>query len=753
MKKFFINPLYLGVIVCMALAGCQNPLDPPEKAALPQGRGRVAVNIGTSAANGAARTIGPLTTAFSKYELAFAGPELMDPVEATPGTETEVELPIGDWTITATGYGSNEAEVARGSADVAVTSGDIGEVEIILSPLTVDSPGIFKYTVLHNSPVGYNLMRLPFTLAISTAAGEAVETISLTMGTFSHQYNSGNRSLAPGEYLAQIQAGYYGGTTAKYVGLTEVFHIYSGLETEFYHAFTDDDSQETVTQFDLTSLVTAPVAWETPDETFGANNQYATAGASGLLPNASLTTVSWLEADGSTPVEDIFATNTVYKARVALAPASGYTFMGVPQNSFIYTGAQVVNAANSGELTITFPATANHSIDDVTVSPASPSVAQGDQAQFSAVVTGTAAGGGAITPPQTVSWSVSGNLSEQTSIATDGLLTIALAETATSLTVKASSAMDTSVYGEATVTVTKLVTGHEPEEGEVSIFTDGPGADTTLGTLRYTLTNAQAGDTITFFGVTPGETTITLQSPLPQITVSLTIEGNGITLTPSEQWTASATSQLLYNNSTEAVTIRRVHFKNGLGEARGAAIYSKGALTLESCIFSGNKGTTYGTMYLSGTNLIVRGCTFFNNGPASASGAAIFKTSGQGHSLTMTGNLFYKNTATSVRQVVAVSGMTVTASYNVVDVAFGSSGTGNTKNSGWDAGTGDKTTLNDADDLTIEGDPFDTTTFVPVSGLESFLPSGLTDFPATDFYGTTRSFPGAPGAVAVAPGS
>jgi hypothetical protein len=82
----------------------------------------------------------------------------------------------------------------------------------------------------------------------------------------------------------------------------------------------------------------------------------------------------------------------------------------------------------------------------------------------------------------------------------------------------------------------------------------------------------------------------------------------------------------------------------------------------------------------------------------------------------------------------------VSASYNVVDVAYGT-GSGQ---AGWAAGTGD-TTLTA---LSISGDPFNTTTFVPVSGLGSVVPSGLTDYPAQDFNGATRTFPNAPGAVA-----
>jgi hypothetical protein len=112
-------------------------------------------------------------------------------------------------------------------------------------------------------------------------------------------------------------------------------------------------------------------------------------------------------------------------------------------------------------------------------------------------------------------------------------------------------------------------------------------------------------------------------------------------------------------------------------------------------------------------------------------------SSDEDKTLTLTGNIFYGNST----DVVNKSNGTIIASYNVVDAAFG---TGTTQ-AGWDAGTGDTT----FGDLSISGDPFDLTTFFPVSGLQSpgVLPSALPGFPATDFYGETRTFPGAPGAV------
>jgi hypothetical protein len=140
--------------------------------------------------------------------------------------------------------------------------------------------------------------------------------------------------------------------------------------------------------------------------------------------------------------------------------------------------------------------------------------------------------------------------------------------------------------------------------------------------------------------------------------------------------------------------------------------------------------------------MTIRGCTFYGNRSTAqiGRGGAVYFY-GPEKTLTLTGNLFYGNAATNEYPVVwnYNSSGTITASYNVVDTAFG---TGDTQ-CGWNGGTGDTTFTA----LSITGDPFDTTSFVPVSGLQNILPSPApAGFPATDFYGSNRTTR-VPGAV------
>jgi hypothetical protein len=87
-------------------------------------------------------------------------------------------------------------------------------------------------------------------------------------------------------------------------------------------------------------------------------------GIPGADPGANPAVVSAFSLDGlvTAPVRGAahtgaFAASTVYRAVLTLAAKSGYTFTGVVSDTFTYTGAAVTNAANSGTVTIVFPAT------------------------------------------------------------------------------------------------------------------------------------------------------------------------------------------------------------------------------------------------------------------------------------------------------------------------------------------------------------------------------------------------------------
>jgi len=255
-------------------------------------------------------------------------------------------------------------------------------------------------------------------------------------------------------------------------------------------------------------------------------------------------------------------------------------------------------------------------------------------------------------------------------------------------------------------------------------------------TLYYVLDHAQDGDIINI-DLTSAGNVIELTGSLPTISKNITIKGNGVTIMRDSSTSDKFT--LLRINSSGAVTISRVHFKDGQTEYWGGAIYNQGKLTLESCVFSGNRNintnNASGGAINSQGNTTVMGCSFYDNS-TDGYGGAILLTSG---TLTLSGNLFYGNDAPNGKAITPYyGGGTVTSlGYNIVDVPLG---TGNTQ-SGW---------APHITDVYRAASPFVNAAggdLTPVSGVKSIIPSRPANFPAKDFNGNDRTFPGAPGAI------
>jgi len=259
---------------------------------------------------------------------------------------------------------------------------------------------------------------------------------------------------------------------------------------------------------------------------------------------------------------------------------------------------------------------------------------------------------------------------------------------------------------------------------------------TTNGTLRNIIGSANDGDVIE---ISSSVTTIQLNKEIA-ISKNITIVGNGVIITPSGSFPDKGNS-LLSVSSGKAVTVRRVHFKSGKdsdtdGAGKGSAIYNRGTLTVESCIFTINNAVQGGAIYNSENSTTANGCTFYNN--SATTGGAIYINYG---TLTLTGNLFYGNTATTGPVVYRNGGTVTSGGYNVSDVMLVTFNSGS-----W---TGGKSTDTTFSSLSISGKPFNDNFAPPIgSVLNSYMPStAITGFPLTDFFGNTRNWPGSPGAV------
>jgi hypothetical protein len=128
----------------------------------------------------------------------------------------------------------------------------------------------------------------------------------------------------------------------------------------------------------------------------------------------------------------------------SVSPASGeavdFSESGANPQTFTVTAAD----GSTAEYTVTV---ATNMITGVSVSPATPTVTRGTSQAFTADVTKTG------NPATTVTWGVDSVIS---SIDPSGVLTVPVAETASTLTVTATSTANPGVSGAATVTVTDL---------------------------------------------------------------------------------------------------------------------------------------------------------------------------------------------------------------------------------------------------------------------------------------------------------
>ena len=162
-------------------------------------------------------------------------------------------------------------------------------------------------------------------------------------------------------------------------------------------------------------------------------------------------------------------------------------------------------------------------------------------------------------------------------------------------------------------------------------------ADSGAGSLRQTIADAAAGDTITFDSALSGQTiilasTLTLDRNITidgsSLALSITISGNnavrvlyvnsGVTvilnsLTVSNGYVYNEDGSGLYNNGALTV-IDSTFSDNNTVWGSGGGIYSKGALTVHNSTFSDNLASIAGGGILnSGGNATITNSTFSGN--------------------------------------------------------------------------------------------------------------------------------------------
>jgi hypothetical protein len=171
--------------------------------------------------------------------------------------------------------------------------------------------------------------------------------------------------------------------------------------------------------------------------------------AGSLTPSFSAGESSYAVSVEST-VSSITITATANHAAAAVSGAGTYSLNTGSGNVFSITVIAEDGTQRNYTLTVTRAApevVETPEVLTVTVSPSAVSIEAGGTQQFTANV---AVAGGAA---QTVTWSVAGKTSESTVINSNGRLAVGRDETAATLTVTATSTVNTAKWGAATVTV------------------------------------------------------------------------------------------------------------------------------------------------------------------------------------------------------------------------------------------------------------------------------------------------------------
>jgi hypothetical protein len=196
------------------------------------GTGRVSIVIEGTGTDETGRTLFPSAPVFSKYELTFTpkGTQTApDPVTVQGGARHSLNLPAGNWTITAVGYvhiegisgiANGDYEAARGEQDVTVYSSSSTTIVMIDIKGGVEEgqKGVFSYDI--TLPVGLDSAFLQ----IYTLAGAQTSERSLTLPAGGP---SGSFALDAGYYLLKIKQTKSGKDTIH----AELVHIYGGLTT------------------------------------------------------------------------------------------------------------------------------------------------------------------------------------------------------------------------------------------------------------------------------------------------------------------------------------------------------------------------------------------------------------------------------------------------------------------------------------------------------------------------------------------
>jgi hypothetical protein len=328
MKKSYVPfvPALISFGLLLILTGCTDIFAPPIAPA------KTGLRITVSDGSKAERTLLPEKKPdIDTYILEFENKG--DPTVKYPlppdtsititGGETEMileDLDEGVWIITAKGYTEEDVLVAEGEIEIDYDGGN-GELTIDLYPVTTGDPGTFTYDVtITASDIDRAVLDI---LSYSTRTSVLANVVNLSTNS------SDSIELPAGYYLMTVKLVK---TDTTFATDTHVVHIYSGMETNYSNAFSNDDFS--IFKFEIAAgnlvINAVPAKDEDPDDITVTVPSDA---------NYEVEPIEWFDDEDltNTLLTENFAPDTVYRAEITLTAATGYTFTG-------YTGTWTVNS-------------------------------------------------------------------------------------------------------------------------------------------------------------------------------------------------------------------------------------------------------------------------------------------------------------------------------------------------------------------------------------------------------------------------
>ena len=472
---------------------------------------------------------------------------------------------------------------------------------------------------------------------------------------------------------------------------------------------TTKSGSATATVVTPTTVTSVTVTPSTVSVEKGATQQFT---ATVLGTGNPSTAVTWsVAASGSQPVTSTISST----GQLTVAPGEVNTVLIVKATS-------TSDATKSGTATVNVKAaTGVTTVTGVTVSPDRVDVPKGSTYQFTAGVSGTG------NPSQDVTWTLTGN-GAGTSISPAGLLTIASGETASTLTVKATSKADPTKSGTATVTVTAQIT--------INSVTVSPAkVDVQKGeTFPFTATVAGVGrvpQDVTW-SVTGGVSGTTI-SPAGILTVAVNETATTLTVTAKSTINDKV-------SGTATATVVTVTTVTGVAVSPSNADMQKGTTQQFTAIVTGVGGPSQNVTWSvsgggSGTSISQAGVLTVAAGETAAT-------------LTVTAKSTADTTKAGTATVTIITVTSVTVSPSPVDVEKGAtqlfkatvSGAGNpSQNVAWSVTGGvSGTTISQAGILTIAADETAATLTVTAKSAVDGTKSGTATVSVKAATGVTR---------------